>query len=69
MRQAIAEAKKAFEKDEVPVGAIIVYNSRVIAKAHIVLMRTEFSYHELYNENSNRFICAQHDSNVQPPVS
>jgi tRNA(adenine34) deaminase len=34
MRQAIAEAKKAFEKDEVPVGAIIVYNSRVIAKAH-----------------------------------
>ena len=34
MRQAIAEAKKAFEKDEVPVGAIIVYNSSVIAKAH-----------------------------------
>jgi tRNA(adenine34) deaminase len=34
MRQAIAEAKKAFEKDEVPVGAIIVYNNRVIAKAH-----------------------------------
>ena len=34
MRQAIAEAKKAFEKDEVPVGAIIVYNNSVIAKAH-----------------------------------
>jgi len=34
MRQAIAEAKKAFERDEVPVGAIIVYDNKVIAKAH-----------------------------------
>ncbi len=34
MRQAIAEAKKAFEEDEVPVGAIIVYGNSVIAKAH-----------------------------------
>ncbi len=34
MRQAIAEAKKAFEKDEVPVGVIIVYGNSVIAKAH-----------------------------------
>ena len=34
MRLAIAEAKKAFEKDEVPVGAIIVYDNKVIAKAH-----------------------------------
>jgi len=34
MRQAIAEAKKAFEKDEVPVGAVIVYGNRAIAKAH-----------------------------------
>jgi len=30
---AINEAKKAFEKDEVPIGAIIVMNDRVIAKA------------------------------------
>lgn len=34
MQQAIREAKKAFEKDEVPVGAIIVMNEQVIAKAH-----------------------------------
>lgn len=34
MRQAITEAKKAFEKDEVPVGAIIVYDNSIIAKAH-----------------------------------
>ena len=34
MRLAINEAKKAFKKDEVPVGAIIVKNGEVIAKAY-----------------------------------
>ncbi len=34
MRQAIAEANKAFEMDEVPVGAIIVFDNSIIAKAH-----------------------------------
>jgi tRNA(adenine34) deaminase len=33
MHLAIKEAKKAFDKDEVPVGAIIVMNEQVIAKA------------------------------------
>ncbi|HQU30302.1 MAG: tRNA adenosine(34) deaminase TadA [Planctomycetia bacterium] len=34
MRQAIAEAEKAVEKNDVPVGAIIVYEGRIIARAH-----------------------------------
>jgi tRNA(adenine34) deaminase len=34
MSEAIKEAGKAFEKDEVPVGAVIVYNGRIIARAH-----------------------------------
>ncbi len=34
MRLALAEAKKAFAKEEVPVGAVIVQNGKVIAKAH-----------------------------------
>src|SRR3954471_17750687 len=34
MQQAIYEAQKAFDKEEVPVGAIIVMNERVIAKAY-----------------------------------
>lgn len=34
MRQALIEAEKAVEKDEVPVGAVIVYESRIIARAH-----------------------------------
>ena len=32
MRQAIVEAEKAVEKDEVPVGAVIVYENRIIAR-------------------------------------
>ncbi len=33
MRQAIAEARQAFEEGEIPVGAVIVVNGRVIARA------------------------------------
>ena len=34
MRQAILEAQKAFDKNEVPIGAIIVCENRIIARAH-----------------------------------
>jgi len=34
MNEALKEAQKAFEKDEVPVGAIIVCNQTIIARAH-----------------------------------
>ena len=34
MSQALKEAKKAYEKDEIPVGAIIVKNNKIIARAH-----------------------------------
>jgi tRNA(adenine34) deaminase len=34
MRQALAQARLAGEEEEVPVGAVIVYEGRVIAAAH-----------------------------------
>ncbi|MDD4158327.1 MAG: nucleoside deaminase [Proteiniphilum sp.] len=34
MRQALREAQKAFEQEEVPVGAVVVANQRIIARAH-----------------------------------
>ena len=34
MRQALAEARKAYEKGEVPVGAVVVAHNRIIARAH-----------------------------------
>jgi len=34
MKEALKQAGIAFEKDEVPVGAVIVYNKQIIARAH-----------------------------------
>jgi tRNA(adenine34) deaminase len=34
MKQALVQAKKAYDKDEVPVGAIIVCDNQIIARAH-----------------------------------
>jgi tRNA(adenine34) deaminase len=34
MRMAIKEAQKAFEADEVPIGAVLVINDKIIAKSH-----------------------------------
>jgi tRNA(adenine34) deaminase len=34
MREALKEARKAFDKDEVPIGCVIVCRDRIIARAH-----------------------------------
>ncbi len=34
MKMALVEAQKAFDKDEVPIGAIVVCKGRIIARAH-----------------------------------
>ncbi|MGN1298585.1 MAG: tRNA adenosine(34) deaminase TadA [Candidatus Scatovivens sp.] len=34
MKEALKEAKKAYEKDEIPVGAVIVKDNRIISRAH-----------------------------------
>lgn len=34
MKEALKEAKKAYDLDEVPVGAIVVYKDKIIARAH-----------------------------------
>jgi len=34
MKEALKEAQKALDKDEVPIGAVIVCNNRIIARAH-----------------------------------
>ncbi len=34
MREALKEAQKAFEDDEVPVGAVVVHAGSIIARAH-----------------------------------
>lgn len=39
MMQALKEAKKAFEDDEVPVGAVVVVNEKIIARGHNMVER------------------------------
>lgn len=34
MRQALFEAKEAYDRDEIPVGVVIVYKDRIIARGH-----------------------------------
>ncbi len=34
MREALKEAKKAFDLDEIPIGAVIVSDGQIIARAH-----------------------------------
>lgn len=34
MKRALQEAQSAFEKNEVPIGAVIVMNNQIIARAH-----------------------------------
>ena len=46
MKQALAEAKKAFDADEVPVGAVIVCDNKIIARTHNFTERlTDFTAH------------------------
>lgn len=34
MKEALKEAKKAYEKKEIPVGAVIVRDNKILARAH-----------------------------------
>ena len=58
MRQALMQAQKAFDEDEVPVGAVVVLNNKIIARgynqveklmdctahAEIIALTSAFSY-------------------------
>lgn len=41
MQMAIKEARKAYEKDEVPIGAVIVLDDKIIAKGHNLTEKTQ----------------------------
>ncbi len=43
MKLAIKEALKAQEKDEVPIGAVLVLDGKVIARAHNLMEKTQLA--------------------------
>lgn len=46
MKQAFLEAQKAFEKDEIPVGAVLVCKDKIIARTHnLTEQLTDFTAH------------------------
>lgn len=46
MKEALKEARKAFDKEEVPVGAVIVKDGKIIARAHnIKESKKDSTYH------------------------
>lgn len=46
MKKALVEAESAFEKGEIPVGAVIVVDNRVIARTHnLTEMLTDITAH------------------------
>ena len=49
MREALKEARNAFERGEVPVGAVIVYKTKIIARAHnqIVTLKDPTAHAEM----------------------
>ncbi|OGX36116.1 MAG: tRNA-specific adenosine deaminase [Omnitrophica WOR_2 bacterium RIFCSPLOWO2_02_FULL_50_19] len=49
MSEALKQAYEAFENDEVPVGAVIVHNGRIIARAHnqIEMLRDPTAHAEM----------------------
>lgn len=34
MKKALEEARRAYEEDEIPVGAVVVCGDRILARAH-----------------------------------
>lgn len=45
MLEAVKEAKKALKKDEVPIGAVIVYNGEIIARGFNKRQSTQNAIH------------------------
>ena len=46
MRRALLEAQAAFDEDEIPVGAVIVCQDRIISRAHnLTEMLTDVTAH------------------------
>lgn len=41
MKEALKEAKKAYKKDEVPVGAVIVKDNEIISRAYSLVKKTK----------------------------
>ena len=65
MRRALDEAKIALQKDEVPVGAVIVSNNQIIARSHnLTETLTDVTAHaemQSITSAANHIVAGHHD--------
>ena len=47
MKLALREAKKAYEEEEIPIGAIIVHKNKIISKGYNQSQRLNDAFNEL----------------------
>ena len=45
MQEALSEARKAYKKDEVPIGAVCVYQDKIISRGHNLIERANDVIH------------------------
>ena len=54
MKEALKEAQKAYDKLEIPVGAVIVKDGKIIARAH---NQKETKFDTVYRNNGRKNRC------------
>ena len=61
MRKALYEAEKAAEEGEIPIGAVIVCNDRIISRAHNLTEKLhDVTAHALRNNRTLCHVCWCH---------
>ena len=53
MKEALKQAQKSYEEDEVPIGAVIVQNGKVLSRAHNTRNRTQNAINHSRNKTQN----------------
>ena len=66
MKQALVEARSAAEEGEVPVGAVIVCNNQIIARAHNQTERPNRPCRDVSDNGGSRRLRSQVSDRMQP---
>ena len=62
MKEALKEARKAYKKDEVPVGAVIVKDGEIIARAHNVKEQKKDNFVSLLSDTTFKYLFKNEDT-------
>ena len=67
MGEAYAEAEKAYEKNEIPVGCVIVWDKQIVARAHKQFAVVERQLHAMVESaGKEKVVVGLEDELVRP---